>query len=135
MQGCPARDSLAAQVEAWGYPRKITEHERESGTWFVNGLGVLWLVPPVPEGYDPPEGFDARDVLCIHGIGRPGRWAQALSPDTARLIEALGRSLGARSLRALNGPPSMKFVKRYLRRYGWLEDEWGAYKVLKGVSE
>jgi len=124
---------LAAMAEAWGYPREIREDECATGTWFVSALGILWLVPLVPpKGFVAPAGLELDGVLSIHGIGQPGRWQAALSADTARLIEAVGRGLGARKLVALNGPPSMRAVARYLRRYGWARDEWGAYKVLEG---
>lgn len=129
-RGCAVTEALAAQAEAWGYPRKITAREIDEATWFTSALGILWF-EKMPAGAEPPPGF-GWGVLAIHGIGDPKRTERALSPDTARLIESLGRELGAKKLYALDGPASMPGIKRYLRRYGWLEDKWGAYKVLEG---
>jgi hypothetical protein len=119
---------------AWGYPRQITRFEIDEGTWFTNEIGILWFVQPVMAGAEVPECFVG--ALVIHGIGDPRRSGRAINPDSLRLIEDLGRELGARKLYSVLpvGRPDVPALamRRYLRRYGWLEDEWGAYKVLVG---
>ena len=134
-RGCAVTEALSEQAMAWGYPRQITPFEINDGTWFTSELGILWFTAPVPPGFAPVADFDVAGVLVIHGIGDPKRRVQALSPETARLIERLGGELGAKKLYVSDGPgaPScMPGIKRYLRRYGWVEDRWGAYKVLGG---
>ena len=129
-----AREHFAEIVAQWGYPRAVSEREISTGAWYTNGDAIVWYVWPLPAGVAPPPGFE--DVLAVHGIADPQRKAQALTPRMAVALEVIGELLGAHKLYSLipRETPNMpvKAMRRYLRRYGWVEDEFGSYKLLGG---
>lgn len=126
----------ASVVMEWGYPRPVSQREVDYARWFTNGRAVVWFIEPLPDNVPAPYGFVPEGVLAVHGIADPRQRGRALTRETARELERLGAALGATKLYSLipRETPNMpvKAMRRYLRRYGWLEDEFGSYKLLGG---
>ncbi len=131
------RWQYAKLVEGWGYPRRVSHREVETGHWFTDGVAVVWYTEPVEPGMAAPDGVDVDGVLAVHGIRDPVVKRQALTPRAAIVLEVIGELLGARKLYSLipRETPNMpvQAMRRYLRRYGWVEDEFGSYKLLGGA--
>jgi hypothetical protein len=139
-----ARREAAAKATKWGYPRPISEREINTGSWFTNGRAIIWYVEPI----DPLSPVELlpwvverfEGVLCVHGIADPEQVASkngaALTVHTEQLICKIGGWLGARKLYSLipHETPRMpvRAMRRYLRRFGWSEDEFGSFKILGG---
>ena len=128
---------LARLVESWGYPRRVSHREVETGSWFCDGVSVAWFIAPLEPGAAAPAGFDPEHTLAVHAIRDPSLRVRALTPRTAVALEIIAELLGARKLYSLipRETPDMPVaaMRRYLRRYGWLEDEFGSYKLLGGA--
>ncbi len=136
-----ARWQAAERVAAWGYPRPVSPREVELGTWFEDGGRICWFVTPVRTEWDwrsdaPQPGHGG--VLAVHGIADPDlrRRERVLTSRRAVEMETIAQLLGARKLYSLipRETPNMPVaaMRRYLRRFGWLEDEFGSYKLLGG---
>ncbi len=129
----------AMDVEAWGYPRRVSHREVETGRWFNDGHAIAWYVSIVPPGQALPaalDGLDVNGVLAVHAIRIPGSSGAALTPRSAVALEVIAELLGARKLYSLipRETPDMPVaaMRRLLRRFGWIEDQWGSYKLLGG---
>jgi len=132
------RWQYALLAESWGYPRRVSHREVERGNWFVNGDAIVWFISPVEDGAPVPEGFENDQVLAVHGIGDPVRRkaGAVLNSRSSVVLEVIAELLGARKLYSLipKETPGMPVdaMRRYLRRFGWVEDEFGSYKLLGG---
>jgi hypothetical protein len=140
---CAAAAALASLVEQWGYPRKVSAREITDGTWVTDLRAIVWFITPGIEQRDRIVCTDAEyaalcemfeGVLCVHGIADPGYAGQAFTHAAERLLCDIARSLGAKKLYSLIPleTPQMpvRAMRRYLRRYGWVEDAFGSFKLL-----
>lgn len=128
----------ARLVEAWGYPRGVTEREVEQGAWFrySDGSGIAWVVP----AHESLVSIVGEHAYCFHGIGSPAARSQrgrVLSPRAATFIEGWAEILGARRLYSLvpDETPDVPAaaMRRYLRCYGYSSDRYGSVKELGEV--
>jgi len=120
------RIEYAAMAAAWGYPRAISGREITQARWFRNGAAIVWF-----------DRLPDSDTWAVHGIRDPDGKGQALTRETEAQLCEIARLLGARKLYSLipRETPNMPVLamRRYLRRYGWSEDEFGSYKLLGGA--
>ena len=136
-----ARWQAAEIVAEWGYPRRVTPREVELGVWFRDEGRICWFVSPERTWWYWTAGDPQPEhggVLAVHGIAAPDlrRRERVLTARVMAEMETIAQLLGARKLYSLipRETPNMPVaaMRRYLRRFGWLEDEFGSYKLLGG---
>lgn len=135
-------------VENWGYPRGISELEKDEGIWVADTLeddelpdvlcitGVAWLIPGPGDNSVSVHGCSSRHVYL--GTERNMRALELIAEmkvGASRLysvlpVGELAESCGPEALAGLPIP----VMRRYFRMRGWSLDTIGAYKDL-GIPE
>lgn len=119
----------------WRYPRAVSELEAQHSRWFAFfeaaeleiGMprAVFWF-GPAPSGPWPAH-------VSLHFWPAPhhlGHWTD----EQIHAVEVIAQLLGAESLHAVYaGDPKVpeRALKRYLRRKGWMPDDWGMCRELR----
>jgi hypothetical protein len=122
-------------AESWGYPRPITQVEKDEAAWFRDecGTGILWFMR-----------IEDTDYVQVHGIGNPEarKRGQVMTPWVVTAIRVIGGIMGAKRIYsplpeipgfedATRAFPA-KAIRRYLQHAGWDgEDELGPYISLE----
>lgn len=104
-----------ATVRAWGYPRELTAHEVNLGSWFSYGMDVIFWFAPIPV---LPGVVALHVAVDPESQRRHGSHARRLFAG----IEVLADLLNVQCLVAADCTDT-GVVAGYLERLGWEQRE------------